>query len=109
MSVIGGGGGASSINAATRKGIIQKVMARAAAGGNKGTLLLSPAKPGQIIKIEGQSIVGKSNNNAIGQAVADGADEAAAAADSDENGFKITPDYIQESEYLQTGPQEEWG
>lgn len=94
----------TSINPATKKSIVQKVLARAAGQGtNKGTLLLSPVKPGQIIKFEGQSIVGKSNNNAIGQEVKPAATTASSSqdsADGDENGFKITPDYIQESEYL---------
>ena len=77
-------------------------------GGGKGPLLLSPVKPGTIIKFEGQSIVGKSNNNAIGQSAADEsatkpagttpATTTDAEDESDENGFKITPDYIQESE-----------
>lgn len=74
-----------------------------AAAGTKSTLLLSPVKPGQIIRFEGQSIVGKSNNNAIGQEVKPAATTASSSQDSaegDENGFKITPDYIQESEYL---------
>lgn len=97
--------GGSSINAATRRGIIQKVMARAA-GNRTGTLLLSPVKPGQIIKIEGQSIVGKSNNNAIGQSSAGQTEDE--EADGDENGFKITPDYIQESEYTWEGERVLW-
>lgn len=77
------------------------MLARAAAGASKSTLLLSPVKPGQIIKFEGQSIVGKSNNNAIGQHAAAAATSTGAAAgdqDEDDNSFKITPDYIQESE-----------
>lgn len=76
----------------------------AAAAGTQSTLLLSPVKPGQIIKFEGQSIVGgKSNNNATatggGQAGAAAAGEASSFdGDDDDNGFKITPDYIQDCE-----------
>lgn len=90
-----GGGEASatsgaSINEETRKGIIQKVLAR------KATNVVVYPKPGQIIKLEGQSIVGKSNNSAIGQ-TATSADGGGGTSDGDDNGFKITPDYIQES------------
>lgn len=94
----------SSINAATKKGIIQKVLARAGSSVGKSTLLISPVKPGHIIKLEGQSIVGKSNNNATGgQTDARTVGDSTTAADGDDNGFKITPDYIQESEYHAIG------
>lgn len=109
MGGSGSGGENASINAATKKGLIQKVMARTtvvASPGNKSTLLLSPVKPGQIIKFEGQSIVGKSNNNAIvgggsGQQTeaSKSAMTASGGADEDDSSFKITPDYIQESEF----------
>lgn len=85
---------------------MQKVLARAgsaATGTGRSTLLLSPVKPGQIIKFEGQSMSGKSNNNAATTttttAMATGGRDSDAGGETDDNGFKITPDYIQESEY----------
>lgn len=100
------GSGGASINPTTKQSIVQKVLARAAApstaagAGKKSTLLLSPAEPGQIIKFEGQSIVGSSNNNAIGQSTT----ARSSTTEGDENDFKITPDYIQESEYSSDWP-----
>lgn len=81
------------------------MLARAGSSVGKSTLLISPVKPGHIIKLEGQSIVGNSNNNATGgQADARPVVDSTTAADGDDNGFKITPDYIQESEYRKYNP-----